>query len=102
MKPILPPLASYFTLAGACLVWVIGVTLALVYFLNLSSTTGWMVAGLLGLSMTAALSIIIHEMRHAIDLTGYADPTEFDEFPPPEQWSEPCHLKPASRVPVLS
>jgi hypothetical protein len=101
MKPILPPLAAYLTLAGACLVWIGGVSLALVYFLELSNTTGWIIAGVLGVSMTVAVSVIIHEMRHAIDLTGFVDPSEMDELPPPEQWSKPCHLKAASRVPVL-
>jgi hypothetical protein len=78
MKTISPPLAACVSLAVACLAWIGGVSWAMVHFLGLSSTLGWIIAGSLGFSLIAGLTLILYELNHAIDLRDYVDPEEFD------------------------
>jgi hypothetical protein len=62
----------------SCLAWVAGISWALFHFLALTPAAGWMLAAGLGFAITVAATVILYEMRHAIDLTDYMEATEFD------------------------
>lgn len=71
---------------ASCLAWIGAISLALVHALDLSSLTGWIIAGSLGFSSVAAATAILFEMRHAVDLETYVDPAEFQNVPLPAYW----------------
>lgn len=106
MKTQSPSLAACVVVGVSCLAWVGGLTSALVYFLELSTSTGWLIASLLGFSSTVAITMIIYEMRHAVELPDGFDDAEFDKLLPVSHWGPsmgvtavPKHAVPAFRVP---
>lgn len=86
----------------SCLAWIGVLSLALFHILELSPLTGWIVAGSLGFSAVAAVTAILFEMRHAVDLEAYADPAEFDSLPIPAHWGGKGGPAPAHRFPAAS
>jgi len=86
----------------SCLAWIGGLSLALFHLLDLSPLTGWIVAGSLGFSAVAAVTAILFEMRHAVDLEAYVDPAEFESIPIPAYWGGKGGTAPAPRVPAPS
>lgn len=86
----------------ACLAWVGGISLALVYFLELSNAIGWAIAGTLGVLCTVAACVLLFEFRHAIDLTEIVDEAEFDSYPGPTLTNPTAVVPPTSGVPVPS
>ena len=94
MKPCSSMLATWTLVCGSCLAWIGTITFALVYFFDLSSTSAWLIAGSLGLSVTLAISVIVHELRNAIVLPEDANLAEFDMFPvPPRENPKPRTAK---------
>ena len=86
MKKTIPTISACAVVAGSCLIWISGITLSLVHFLELSSTEGWVIAIALGASSMLALAIILYEMSHAIDLE---DQVDLERIPSPNPWSLP-------------
>jgi len=86
MKKPIPSFWACAVVAGSSLIWISGITLALVRFLELSSTAGWVIAISLGISTMLTIAIIFYEMMHAIDLK---DHEEFEEIPTNNPWEIP-------------
>jgi hypothetical protein len=99
-------LATWVLVCGSCVAWIGGITLALVYFLQLSPTIAWVIAGSLSLSSTIAITLIFRELRHAIVIPDDADLLEYDMFPVPARKPVPAnrgqkkHSVPARSFPV--
>ena len=72
MKNPFPSIATSLVIVASTVLWIAGVSLALVYFLGLSATAGWWIAGLLGFSSVVAMAVILHEMRHAVEIDSAA------------------------------
>lgn len=97
MKPASPSITACVVVIVSCLAWIGAISLALVHAFDLSSFTGWIIAGSLGFSAVAAVTAILFEMRHAIDLENYVDPAEFGRIPLPPfggNLSRPQHTSP--------
>ena len=71
-------MAACVIVVVSCLAWVGGISWTLAYFLELTPMVGWMLAAALGFSTTLAATIILYELRHAIDLTDCVEATEFE------------------------
>lgn len=65
----------------SCILWIGGISWIIVGFLGFSAMTGWLVAVTLGVLAVAAIAILVHEVRHAIDLPDNLDLEMMDEFP---------------------
>lgn len=87
---------------ASCIAWIGGLSFALFHLLDLSPMTGWIVAGSLGFSAVAAVTAILFEMRHAVDLEAYVDPAEFESMPIPAHWGGKPASSSAPRVPAHS
>ena len=74
MKIPSPSLAAGVIVVVSCLVWNGAITVALVYFLDLTAADGWIIAGLLGGLAAIAVTLIRHGIRHAALLRDNADP----------------------------
>ncbi len=57
----------------SCIAWISGISWFLVHLLDLSATTGWIVAGALGLLSVAAALVLRHEVLNAIELPDEVD-----------------------------
>lgn len=106
MRPLTPSMFACSVLAAACLAWVGGISLAITYFLGLSWTVGWWIAGSLCFSFSVAVTVILHEMRHAVDLSELEKPVDVQQLPAAPQrgpslgsGSLPETLAPSFRVP---
>lgn len=86
----------------SCLAWIGMISLTMVYFLGLSSVAGWILTGSLGFSAVAAVTAILFEMRHAIDLEAYVDPAEFESIPLPAYWRSISPPPPLPPMPAPS
>ncbi len=62
-------MASSAMMLFCCVAWIGTMSYLLVRFWELPHSTGWIIASLLGYSVTVAVAIISFEIRHAIDLT---------------------------------
>lgn len=82
MKNPSPSLAAWAVITVSCIAWVAGICSAMVYFFGLSSDTGWIIAAILGVPVSFAIGVIIYEVGHAVDLSNYIDPSEFNGFRP--------------------
>lgn len=71
--------------------------MALVYFMGLSSTVGWIIAGSLGFSSIVAVTIILYEMRHAVEMPDWSDHVDFEGPPVPMHWGSSMGTTPVSR-----
>lgn len=67
-------LSACIIVVMSCVVWTGAISFAAVHFLQLPATSGWMIAGFLGLVGTLAVTIILHGMRHAAILPDPPDP----------------------------
>ena len=85
MKFSTPSMFACSVLVAACLVWVGGISLAITYFLGLSWNAGWWIAGSLGVSFSIAVTVILHEMRHAVDLSEMEEPAGVQRLPSASQ-----------------
>lgn len=82
MKRLSPSLFACLMVVAACLAWVGGITWAITYFLGLSALVGWCIAGSLGFSAVVAVTIILYEMRHAVELSEFDEPLDSERSPP--------------------
>lgn len=82
MKNPFPSLAAWVVVTVSCIAWIAGISFTLVCFLGLSPQAGWIVAAVLGAPAGLAVGVFVYEMRHAIDLPGYIDPSEFNGLRP--------------------
>jgi hypothetical protein len=89
MKSSSPSISACIVVMASCLIWIAGITLLLIHIFGLSATAGWMVAGVIGFTSIAAVTAILYEMRHAIDLENYIDPCDFESVSLPSQWNVP-------------
>jgi hypothetical protein len=64
----------------SCLLWIGGISWVVVAVLGLSSAAGWVIAGTLGGLAIVAIGILVHEVRHAIDLPDDVDLELMDAF----------------------
>ncbi len=96
MKPVFPSIAASFIIGASCLVWVGGITMALVIGLGLSNTAGWIIAGSLGFSSIVAVTIILYEMRHAVAVPDSVEFANLEGFPLPERSGEAMPNRPIS------
>ena len=83
MKTQSPSLFACLLVGLACLAWVGGISWAIIYFLGLSATVGWCIVGSLGFSVIVAVTIILYEMRHAVEFSRLSEPID-TERPPVE------------------
>ncbi len=102
MKTASPSMTACVVVLVSCLAWIGGLSFALFHILELTPVTGWIIAGSLGFSAVAAVTAILYEMRHAVDLETYADPAEFNSIPIPAQWGGKGGSVPSPRVPAAS
>ena len=102
MKAASPSMTACVVVIVSCLAWIGGLTLLLVHVLELSAMTGWMIAGFLGFSTVAAVTAILFEMRHAVDLESYVDPAEFNSIPIPSWWGGKSVTHRPPRIPAAS
>lgn len=80
MKTFTPRLNPWVIVVVSCLAWIGAITLVLVRFLELSGTAGWAIGGILGATTAAGISVILFELRRAIEMPGHADlPKHFSE-----------------------
>lgn len=82
MKKASPSIAACLVFVASALVWIGGVSLALVYLLGLSETAGWWIAGSLGFSTVVAITVILYEMRHAVEVFPTRGGAELDSVMP--------------------
>jgi len=68
------PSKALILLVASCLVWVLGISTALVFFFGSDAKLGWILAGSLVLSAMVWLLVMAREIRQAIDLSGYYVP----------------------------
>ena len=78
MKTPTPHLFACVLVAVACLAWVGGISWAIAYFLGLSAIVGWCIAGSLGFSAIVAVTIILYEMRHSLELSELEEPVDVE------------------------
>jgi hypothetical protein len=97
MKTHSPSLAACFVVGASCLAWIGGISLAMVYFLGLSSTVGWIIAGSLGFSSIVAVTIILYEMRHAVEMPDGTDHADIEGPPVSIHWGPPMGATPVPR-----
>ena len=80
-----------------CLIWIAGVSWAVVHYLNLSDPVGWWIAASLGFSLLVSLAVIKHGVEHAVesestDCDGVEEPAGFGSLSisrvSPKQFSE--------------
>ena len=71
MRTVSPALTAFAIVALSCLGWTAAISGGLVHFIDLPTEVGWVVAGLMVISATLALIIVLYEMRHATELTDY-------------------------------
>lgn len=76
-------------MAVSCVAWTGAITIALVTLLELSTETGWLIAAVLGGASIAAVSFILYELRHAMELPIEIDPVDFLDRPVPSNWTPP-------------
>lgn len=95
MKLTSPLLTACVVVIATSFAWIGGITLALVHILELADSTGWLIAGSLGLLTAAAVGIIQFEVRHAIVLPDFVDTDAFGMFPCSDRWN-PISISPAS------
>ncbi|MES2660038.1 MAG: hypothetical protein V4689_15560 [Verrucomicrobiota bacterium] len=69
----------------------------MVHFLGLSSMVGWILAGSLGFSSIVAVTIILYEMRHAIEMQDYSDVADFKDPPVSIHWGPSMGAAPVPR-----
>lgn len=55
-------------LIASCVIWIAGISLAVVGFLGGSVTFGWLVAGMMLVSLLVWFAIMVAEFRNAIEL----------------------------------
>ncbi len=97
MKLTSPLLTACVVVIATSSAWIGGITLALVHFLELAASTGWIIAGFLGFLTAVAVAIIQFEVRHAIVLPDFVDTAAFDMFPCKNRWN-PTSISPASSL----
>ncbi len=78
MKALSTPLCACLALVLGCLVWVGGITWAIMYFLGLSAFAGWCIAGSLGASAAVAVTFIVYEMKHAVEWSELDEPADIE------------------------
>jgi uncharacterized membrane protein len=88
------PLVAAFVIILACFAWIGGISYGLVYLFGLSSITGWVIAGALGLVAVLVVGVFLFELRNAVDLTDCDNSPEFENRP------LPAHRKAAPTVQV--
>ncbi|RYD19412.1 MAG: hypothetical protein EOP88_19065 [Verrucomicrobiaceae bacterium] len=102
MKTASPSMTACVVVLVSCLAWIGGLSLTLVHVLELTALTGWIIAGSLGFSAVAAVTAILFEMRHAVDLETFADPAEFENITVPAYWGRKVSAPEARRIPATS
>jgi hypothetical protein len=65
------PSKALILLVASCLVWVLGISTALVFFFGSDAKLGWILAGSLVFSAMVWLLVMAREIRQAIDLSEY-------------------------------
>lgn len=73
MRAFTISLTTCLAVIFSCLLWIGGISWAVVALLGLSAVAGWVIAGTLGALAVAAIGILLYEMRHAIDLPDDVD-----------------------------
>lgn len=99
MKLSSPLLTACVVVTVTSLAWIAGITLALVHFLELANSTGWIIAGSLGFLTAVAVGFIQFEIRHAIVLPDHVDADGFDTLPGADRWNPPS-VPSASGIPA--
>lgn len=89
MKRSFPFVATCMVVVASVLVWVIGVSMALTYFFELSPAAGWWIAGSLGFSSMVAITVIFHEMRYAVEVDSVGGWTGLEDLEPIMPWNIP-------------
>lgn len=95
------PLTTCLAVASSCLLWISGISWIVVALFGLSATVGWVIAGTLGVLAAATIGIMLHEVRHAIDLPDDLD-TEFTDSFSSETLAEEQAITPRLRTGRLS
>ena len=67
------PSKVMIVLLASCLFWIGGISLAVMWFAGTSVTAVWIVAGALALAVLVWLTVMSHEIRHAIELRTAVD-----------------------------
>ncbi|MEY3895711.1 MAG: hypothetical protein RLZZ214_1231 [Verrucomicrobiota bacterium] len=73
MKSFPTSLLTCLAVLISCVAWIAGTSWFFVHWLDLSSTTGWIIAGALGLLCAAAALVLRHEVLNAIELPDDVD-----------------------------
>ena len=102
VKGLSPSRTACLFLAVACLAWIGGISLALVYFLGLSDGIGWTIAGTLEVFCIVAAYVLLFEFRHAVDLTSIGDAQGVGTYPSPPLMNSVSIFPPPPSVPVPS
>jgi hypothetical protein len=89
MKTSSPSIITCLVVVVSTLAWIAGVSLALVYFLGLSDATGWWIAGTLGFSSVVAMTVILYELRHAVQVDAVTGGSGLEGLADPVPWSFP-------------
>jgi hypothetical protein len=75
-------LMTSFAVTCSCVLWIGGISWAVVALFGLSAVTGWTIAGALGVLALVAVAVLSYEVRNAIDI-----PDDVDLEP--VRWSGP-------------
>jgi hypothetical protein len=102
VKGLSPSRTACLFLAVACLAWIGGISLALVYFFGLSDGIGWTIAGTLEVFCIVAAYVLLFEFRHAVDLTSIGDSQGLGTYPRPPLMNSASILQSPPGVPLPS